>query len=1386
MNKKTKTKILTLSAVSALSLAAIWVLASNPNDLLNFEWEVKQDAHLELSRLSLTTDPTTPQATSKSDVSWTVNEGKLITHTGTKAPTNRISANGTLSFWGSNNNTSDPESLILGGSGNTIDLKAKNTIILASDRIQALWGSGSVVLGSTNARIKGQWNIIQATRWASIWGNDNITLAAGKVDINANNSMAIGKNIHINNNGSFVFNGTSKLVPTKKNNTAIIAANNGMIINTETKTATNTDLTISGSLQVGIGSQIDSDGAIISDNCVKLKGISNGEIGLECREHTNFWGETSLPKTPKCGRNATKYEIDKSNWRGTNKADFCSEGELDITKENKGFRTLEERTTATGTGMYARREFTYDFTICFWDGNPLCAPKKLSKTWRCKTPEGNAIRCEANLQIKKMECDTKTHHFEDVNQTNWSTDGDQWQCLPNIKYVACENSQGLDTTNGRFSNATVKVQRDKSKRNYTTPEPCVLECDNGYHLADNNTRCESNTREVSCENKNHVINTEWGRIANAKYKETRDSENWRPETKEVCRLNCNEGGALNSARTACELSHKIKMCDQTFSSWMWLNSIISYDNYSRDPILRRIPDAKLCDFSCDSWYNKDATNRRCVMCDASKNRDASSESCVDKTKYTCENIPENSHQVGSPNYQQNVSAKLIDESSNNTEPCTYKCNPGYRKQWDQCQKVCNSDQHLDNGQCVSNVQEVECVDPGVNNATVVKKKVRKTRNHQSGRWNPAPKCDFRCNNGFKKSGNGTTCIVEQAPVCIPPTIWNLSGFQLVTWSDQGLTTNMTWEIVEVATPGAKCQYICKKGYFFDENEHACYVMPFACFEGDDITNAQPAVWMKSDGVVGIDNQRTTLVDSGQSRGKTCVYECKAGFKIIEENWKKSCKKPVKGSCNTSEKNACYYGQTATDTSETTTAYSWKCLWQYGWEDSQCTRKKSTNCLGKLPANASLSRSQKRGDFWDVQITLVATNNDLRQNEKCQAVCNEWFTPNSDHTACILKQKPACGGSVSTCLGGDVKDATYNGSTATWKCVSSQDKSSSVECSKSCLDWQERKGDANLHNMYCANKEENNFRCIWDIPKFSSLISKDDEGLTKNTTISLVERWRNTTSKCEYQCDKWYFKVGNRCEKPCYATMVRDGLSEKHYRNYKPFTYYIPHNFIAWRPYNLYDLAKIQSNFFKIIDLSKFPIEWIGASPYYKVPNRLTPDYEWYEEWTGFEYSDRDYTKNTALFIKDWQCKNDRWWNEKCDYLYVRPYESVIKQDSDLGEVYSTHHYTYVSVAQAESGFYTSPGWYHNDRRFQNLWSSALCYFDQESNSCSTSVGYTWWPHGANSLYSCSDVAPKDEVGNCWGTMTYDGKPCSEMKTKESCNKNEKSTNSYAYCKWYGK
>ena len=495
MNKKTKTKILTLSAVSALSLAAIWVLASNANNLL-FEWAVKQDAHLELSRLSLTTDPTTPQATSRSDVSWTVNNGKLITQTETNTSTNQITANGTLSFWGSNNNTRDPESLILGGSGNTIDLSAKNTIILASDKIQVERGSGSVVLGSTNARIKGQWNIIQATHWASIFGNDNIILAADNVNIyaNTNNSMAIGKKININHNGSFVFNGTSKLVPTKKNNTAIIAAKNGMIINTETKTADKTDLTINGSLQVG-NSQIDTDGAIIyNDKCLHLKNTNLGRIGLNCPNTTNTKSPFLSFGEVECGKNAKHYEINdkQTTWPfGSEKSAFCSKGRLDGVAPS--FFTPEERAAAYKTrgGSYASEGFGYTFHICFNEQDPTCAIPKLKKSWTCSEPNGNRLHCQATQDSGKIG--------QKTDSTPVSCPSDQHlengQCVSNKKTVDC-NKDGIDAANGKINNPQVSVTRSEATKSWSKPAKCELTCNTEYRK-----NVDSNSHNVYCANK---------------------------------------------------------------------------------------------------------------------------------------------------------------------------------------------------------------------------------------------------------------------------------------------------------------------------------------------------------------------------------------------------------------------------------------------------------------------------------------------------------------------------------------------------------------------------------------------------------------------------------------------------------------------------------------------------------------------------------------------------------------------------------------------------------------------------------------------------------------------------------------------------------------------
>lgn len=383
----------------------------------------------------------------------------------------------------------------------------------------------------------------------------------------------------------------------------------------------------------------------------------------------------------------------------------------------------------------------------------------------------------------------------------------------------------------------------------------------------------------------------------------------------------------------------------------------------------------------------------------------------------------------------------------------------------------------------------------------------------------------------------------------------------------------------------------------------------------------------------------------------------------------------------------------------------------------------------------------------------------------------WGTPKQ----CTLSKSPQCTGKIPANASISQEQKTWFKGNKSITLVTSIDPNQ--KCQAVCNSGFELK--VNWNDRYCAEKKTKTYQCTGDVPKFSSLILNDDKDLKWDTRISLVERGWNTASKCEYQCNIWYFKVWNRCEKTCYATMARDGVSEKHYRNYKPFEYYVPHSFIAWNGYNPYALAAIKSDFFKILDLGNFPTENIGSSLYYKVPNRLK-----YANATKFTSLNRDSNENTALFIKDTTCST-----EGCDYLYVRPRDDVIEKGvTDLSSLYSEGHYTYVSVEEAKNGFFTSPWWNHRDRS-GNLW-SALCFFDQSvssGGSCTSSVGYTWWPHALHAPYYCSDVYPKEEYGKCWGTVAHDGEtPCSAMTTKKKCDENKKRGNSMFYCQWKDK
>lgn len=490
MINKTKTKILTLSVASIVGLAAITVLASNANSALDFQGGVKQNAHLELNELKLIENPTKPGVTSQTDVTWKMDDNELVATKEAKGTTNTVKGQWTLSIWGQENSITESESFILWGKSNT--LNAKTSIIGASNSIKGEEGEGDTVLGSSDVTFTWSNNIVQSANGTNIKGSGNIVLSTNQVNITTNNTMAIGNKAIVSGQGSFVFNGTTESLNSTQEFTTLISGNNGMIINTNKRNTPNVGLTVNWGIKVGQTPNLDKPWSLITqDNCLQLKSTEKGAISLKCRGIERDVEEAL--KTPKCWRNADKYHYTDSRWKGAENSDFCAQGTFE---GDKSFRSEEQRTTPTGIWSYADKGFTYDFTICFRDKDPLCAPKNLSKTWRCKTPEGNAVVCEANLQIKPMQC-AANQHLEDEGQTNGTTPQGR-KCLPNQKNVSCDN-KGINKANGSFTNEKVSVTRDAKTRTYETPSKCTLKCNEGFELNEAKTACMSSTKQVSCD-----------------------------------------------------------------------------------------------------------------------------------------------------------------------------------------------------------------------------------------------------------------------------------------------------------------------------------------------------------------------------------------------------------------------------------------------------------------------------------------------------------------------------------------------------------------------------------------------------------------------------------------------------------------------------------------------------------------------------------------------------------------------------------------------------------------------------------------------------------------------------------------------------------------------
>ncbi len=619
--------------------------------------------------------------------------------------------------------------------------------------------------------------------------------------------------------------------------------------------------------------------------------------------------------------------------------------------------------------------------------------------------------------------------------------------------------------------------------------------------------------------------------------------------------------------------------------------------------------------------------------------------------------------------------------------------------------------------------------------------------------------------------NGTTA---QGRKCLP-------NQKTVPCDDKGINKangSFTNENVSVTrdannrtyTTPSKCTLECNEGFKLNEAKTACMSSTKQVSCDKTWTLPSNATW-KDATVTATRNSQKNSWDTPK-----CDFECKTGYYYDNNDGEPKCLK-IPFSCEPWDNvtNATLVstqeGIVGRDNKRNTLIWNWEnptttCQYKCKTGYNLVVENWVKSC--KEPKNGVCSSFKNTCSIGSV---TEGTQKETDTHYTWECKWRYWGTPKQ----CTLSKSPQCTGKIPANASISQEQKTWFKGNKSITLVTSIDPNQ--KCQAVCNSGFELK--VNWNDRYCAEKKTKTYQCTGDVPKFSSLILNDDKDLKWDTRISLVERGWNTASKCEYQCNIWYFKVWNRCEKTCYATMARDGVSEKHYRNYKPFEYYVPHSFIAWNGYNPYALAAIKSDFFKILDLGNFPTENIGSSLYYKVPNRLK-----YANATKFTSLNRDSNENTALFIKDTTCST-----EGCDYLYVRPRDDVIEKGvTDLSSLYSEGHYTYVSVEEAKNGFFTSPWWNHRDRS-GNLW-SALCFFDQSvssGGSCTSSVGYTWWPHALHAPYYCSDVYPKEEYGKCWGTVAHDGEtPCSAMTTKKKCDENKKRGNSMFYCQWKDK
>lgn len=149
---------------------------------------------------------------------------------------------------------------------------------------------------------------------------------------------------------------------------------------------------------------------------------------------------------------------------------------------------------------------------------------------------------------------------------------------------------------------------------------------------------------------------------------------------------------------------------------------------------------------------------------------------------------------------------------------------------------------------------------------------------------------------------------------------------------------------------------------------------------------------------------------------------------------------------------------------------------------------------------------QEGNAMTCEATIAA------EPKKCKA--NEHL----EGTTCVANTKQvACDNTnISSSANGTVSNnqVTITRSNGRW--------SAPEKCTLNCNAGYEKKTDPATHRESCEKKET--YQCQGIIPENSEIIAWDDEWLTENTPVKLVNN--NSSAKCEYKCKEGYINVNN--------------------------------------------------------------------------------------------------------------------------------------------------------------------------------------------------------------------------------------------------------------------